>query len=183
MKSWEERTAFARRLLVPDFLRPCYNTQEQVMATGGMRVGVRWGRFLWRLGSGVWLGTIVFFFVGVAPTVFREAPPVAADRVITHVFPTYYAIGIGFGGAAMVGAGIVGWAARRMRAWVLAAGATVSFGLVVYAQSLLGVMNRLNPASSQFRALHQQSIVINSVIMLLLLALIIWEALAVEDER
>ncbi|MDA8192457.1 MAG: DUF4149 domain-containing protein [Thermaerobacter sp.] len=139
-------------------------------------MSLRMGHVLWRLGSGLWLGTIFFFFVGIAPTAFREVPMPAAARFIDQVFPIYYAVGLWGGGAAMVGAILAAWFSGSRPGWAIAAGGAISWGLVIYARGLLAEMVPINPQSGQFAALHHQSVVVNTVIMLLLAACVAWEA-------
>lgn len=138
---------------------------------------IRVGHLLFRLGSGLWLGAIFFFFVAVAPKVFQVVSMPASGHFIDQVFPMYYAIGLWFGGAAMVGAILVAWFSHTKPSWVVAAGAIISWIMVVYAHALLHRMNRLNPSSGQFAGLHHLSIVINTVIMIVIVASMAVEAL------
>lgn len=133
------------------------------------------GRIFWRLGTGLWLGTMFFFVIGVAPLAFRDIPSPFVDRFITHLFPIYYSVGLWFGGAATVGSLLIAWDMRKRPGWILATAASLAWLLVVYAHGLLLQMNGLNPHSGAFASLHHQSIVVNTVIMLVLLVSVIWE--------
>ena len=83
------------------------------------------GRLLWSMGSGIWLGTIIFFSLVVAEAVFRVLPLEDAGKLLVQIFPAYYDIGLWAGGAAMVGALIVAWFSPRKIGWVLFAEAHV----------------------------------------------------------
>lgn len=119
----------------------------------------RWGRLGYRLGAGIWLGCIVFLFFGIAPTVFRVVPGRDADTLVKALFPTYYHLGVILGTLALCGA-LLALEAGRIRRWGVVAAGVVNLGMVGWAWSLLGVMNRLDAQSATFRALHQRSIVL-----------------------
>lgn len=137
---------------------------------------VRLGRTVWRLGSAIWLGSIVFFSFVVAPQIFYEISMPQSGRLITHLFPPFYAIGLWGGGLAMIGAFLVAWFLRARQGWIVFSFSGAAWILMVYANALLVRMQHLNPASGVFHALHHESIVINGIIMLCLIIGIVFDA-------
>ncbi|AUW93314.1 MAG: hypothetical protein C7B44_08125 [Sulfobacillus thermosulfidooxidans] len=127
------------------------------------------GRLLWMMGTGIWLGTILFFSLVVAEAVFKVLPMEDAGKLLVQIFPAYYGIGLWAGGAALVGALIVAWFSSRRMGWVLFAQAFISWILVLYANSMLHVMNEIRSTSSEFAQLHGESVMINTVIGILLI--------------
>lgn len=140
-------------------------------------MAARVGHVLWRIGSGVWIGSIVFFSFAVAPQVFYQVPQAEAARFITHLFPLYYGIGIVFGGLAMAGSLIVAYVQRTVWAWSVAAGGVVAWFLILYLNQLLLTMQRLHADSRQFNGLHQESVTINAIILLIVLVAMVLEGL------
>ena len=49
---------------------------------------------LYRIFSGLWLGSILFFSGVIAPQIFRHLPKADAAGLQNHLFPIYYAVGI-----------------------------------------------------------------------------------------
>ncbi|WP_053960905.1 DUF4149 domain-containing protein [Sulfobacillus thermosulfidooxidans] len=139
------------------------------------------GRFLWRIGSGIWLGTIIFFSLVVAPAIFLELPMVDAGRLLVRIFPAYYGIGLWGGGLALIGSLLAAWYASSRKNWLLFVEALLAWVLVVYANRLLGIMNHLNSASSRFAHLHGESVMINTVIGILLIVGFILETWIIRD--
>ncbi len=139
------------------------------------------GKLFWRMGSGIWLGTLIFFSLVVAEAVFKVLPLEDAGKLLIVIFPAYYGIGLWSGGAALVGALIIAWFSTGKIGWLLFAEALISWVLVVYANSLLHVMDDLKSASSQFARLHGQSVMINTIIGILLIVGFILEVWFVKD--
>lgn len=122
---------------------------------------------------GALAGSMLFFALAVAPTVFRSLPAEHAASFLRALFPRYYLWGIA---VAM---------ACTLSAWFANAG-TIVIGvcivvllLFVYArQFLMPAINRARDrdlagearASASFRALHLQSVLINALQLILLLA-------------
>ncbi len=48
----------------------------------------------YRVLSGIWLGTIVFFSLIIAPQIFKVLPRFEAAKLQNHLFPFYYSVGI-----------------------------------------------------------------------------------------
>lgn len=135
----------------------------------------RLGSVLWRLGAGIWMGTMVFFSFIVAPTVFSSLSAQNAGAVITRIFPLYYAIGIWFGGAAVLGGLLAVVTMRRGWTWLWTALMVVAYGILWYAWHLLRLMTRLDPSGQRFSGLHQLSVTLNGVVMLILLVAMVME--------
>lgn len=135
------------------------------------------GRLIWRLGSGIWLGTTIFFAVVVAPAVFQQIPMPMSGRFITFIFPIYYEMGLWILGAAVVGRVYLAWNQRTPKNWLVAVGAAASWIMLVYAHSLLTRMQQLSPSSGTFHGLHHQSIVVNTLMMVMLAVSIGYDAL------
>lgn len=127
------------------------------------------GQFLWKIGSGVWLGAIIFFSLVVTPAVFWDLPMGEAGRLLLRMFPAYYGIGLWGGGIALVGSVLAAWYASGRKHWILFGQALGAWVLVVYNSRLLGIMKQLNSDSSRFAHLHGESVMINTVIGILLL--------------
>ena len=122
---------------------------------------------------GALAGSMLFFALAVAPTVFRSLPAEHAGSFLRALFPRYYLWGL-----------LVALACS-LAAWVADAGAAaigaslVVLILFVYArQILMPAINRARDrnlegdaqAGAKFRALHLQSVLINALQLLLLLA-------------
>ncbi len=128
------------------------------------------GRFLWRIGSGIWLGAILFFSLVVAPAIFLELPLSQASHLLIRIFPAYYAMGLWSGGLALVGSVLYAWYSREHSGWLLFAQSLLAWLLIVYVERLLTIMKRLSTTSSRFAHLHGESVMINTVIGIILLA-------------
>jgi hypothetical protein len=128
---------------------------------------------LWLLGG--LAGSMLFFAVVVAPTVFRALPPDQAGRFLRAFFPRYYAWGVVLGGAATAMGASSGWLP-------FLACATVAV-LFLYARQVL--MPKINAARDaqlggageagvRFDRLHRRSVLVNALQLLLLLAAAAW---------
>ena len=122
---------------------------------------------------GALAGSMLFFALAVAPTVFRSLPAEHAGAFLRMLFPRYYLWGI------------VVALACSLSAWLsetggVATGVSLAVLLLfVYArQFLMPAINRArdrdlegdSQAGASFRALHLQSVLINALQLLLLLA-------------
>lgn len=137
----------------------------------------RWGRLLWRLGSGIWLGSMFFLFVAIAPNVFRVLGDNLGGRLVDAMFPTYYAIGLGSGGMLLLGAVLSMGTHRGWSRWALVAVGVVNFLLIWWAVRILAVMHRISPSGALFHSLHQRSVAISTVSFVIILFGIVWESL------
>ena len=122
---------------------------------------------------GVLAGSMLFFAVAVAPTVFRCLPAEHAGAFLRALFPRYYLWGLVVALACSVSAWLTD-------ADSIAFGASLAVLLMfIYArQFLMPAINRARDrelegdtqAGASFRALHLQSVLINALQLLLLLA-------------
>ena len=120
------------------------------------------------------LGAMLFFAVGVAPTVFQALPIQEAGLFLRKLFPRYYL-------ALIVGSGLAGglWISSAPMAaavcWLIA-GSTLWIR-----QSLVPRINQLRDAElagdaaagARFAMLHRVSVIINMVQLLALVALLL----------
>ncbi len=117
------------------------------------------------------LGSMVFFAVVVAPTVFRTLEVNDAGRFLRALFPRYYSWGLAVSGIGLLAAFWVG------SFYIASLVAVVA--LFLYARQVL--MPKINEARDaelegdmvakrQFASLHRQSVIVNGVQMLVLLA-------------
>ena len=120
------------------------------------------------------LGAMLFFAVGVAPTVFRALPIEQAGLFLRTLFPRYYL-------ALIVGSGLAGGL------WISSAPMAAAICLLI-AGSTLWIRQRLVPrinqlrdaelagdaaAGARFAALHRVSVIINMVQLLALVFLLL----------
>ena len=120
------------------------------------------------------LGAMLFFAVGVAPTVFQALPIEQAGLFLRKLFPRYYL-------ALIVGSGVAGGL------WISSAPLAASICWLV-ALSTLWVRQRLVPrinalrdaelagdvaAGARFATLHRVSVIINMVQLLALVVLLL----------
>ena len=120
------------------------------------------------------LGAMLFFAVGVAPTVFRALPIEEAGLFLRKLFPRYYL-------ALIVGSGVAGslWISSAPMAaavcWLIA------LSTLWIRQSLVPRINQLRDAElagdaaagARFATLHRVSVIINMVQLLALVALLL----------
>ncbi len=137
----------------------------------------RWGRLMWRLGSGLWLGSIFFLFAAIAPNVFRVLPEGDAGRLVDAIFPVYYTMGLALGGLLLLGSILRLSAPTGVRSWVPTLVGIVNLLLVWWAERILAAMQRLPAASAVFHTLHQRSVSISVAVFLVMLFGVAFEAL------
>ena len=120
------------------------------------------------------LGAMLFFAVGVAPTVFQALPIEEAGLFLRKLFPRYYL-------ALIVGSGVSGglWISSAPLAaavcWLIA------LSTLWIRQSLVPRINKLRDAElagdaaagARFARLHRVSVIINMVQLLALVALLL----------
>ena len=138
----------------------------------------RWGRLLWRLGAGLWLGSIFFLFVAIAPNVFRVLPESDAGRLVDAIFPVYYSMGLALGGVLLIGSIMRMRVQTSGRAWALTIVGIVNLLLVWWAEHILSVMQQLPSASPAFHSLHQRSVAISLAMFVVMLCGVVFEATA-----
>ena len=120
------------------------------------------------------LGAMLFFAVGVAPTVFQALPIEQAGLFLRRLFPRYYL-------ALIMGSGVAGclWIKRAPLAaavcWLIA------LSTLWIRQSLVPRINQLRDAEiagdaaagTRFATLHRMSVIINMVQLLALVVLLL----------
>ena len=120
------------------------------------------------------LGAMLFFAVGVAPTVFQALPTEEAGLFLRKLFPRYYL-------ALIVGSGVAGglWISSAPMAaavcWMIA------LSTLWIRQSLVPRINQLRDAElagdaaagARFATLHRVSVIINMVQLLTLVFLLL----------
>jgi p-aminobenzoyl-glutamate transporter AbgT len=140
--------------------------------------------FVYLLALACWLGGMIFFALLMAPVVFSTLPISEAGKVMATLFPRYYVLGYIAGGIACVLA-IYFTAANVARLWwgfttvalVIALALTFYAGLIVRPQvdAIRTVNEEPNPdpaRKAEFDRLHQLSVSLNGVVIVLnLLAL------------
>jgi uncharacterized membrane protein len=140
-------------------------------------------RFVHLLTLGLWLGSVVFFSLIVAPTLFATLGREAAGRAVSAIFPRYY----GLGGVCGILALLSGLLLRTLGAvrgrlflveMILLAAMT---GIVAYSGRVLlpqatQARAALSEASgtpahdgarARFDALHRRSVALNGTVLLL----------------
>jgi len=121
------------------------------------------------------LGSMVFFAVVVAPTVFQSLTPDQASNFLRTIFPRYYLWGIVFSIAAL---GVCVFHSPKGSVLMT----LILFGFVYSRQILMPKINESRDAylssesaedKSRFDALHRRSVIINVAQMLMLVTIII----------
>ena len=122
------------------------------------------------LALGSWLGSVVFFsFVG-APTIFGTLEEDTAGRAVNAIFPRYYRFGVGAGLIALL-AGVARAAVGDIdvAAAVTLAGTVLGIAANGYALGVL--IPKMDAAGDDaFARYHKQSVVLNLVTMLAVVA-------------
>jgi hypothetical protein len=139
----------------------------------------RWGRLMWRLGSGLWLGSIFFLFVAIAPNVFRVLPESDAGRLVDAIFPVYYAMGLALGGLLLLGSVLRMRVQTGVRSWIPTIVGIINLLLVWWADRILAAMQKMSAGSAVFHAMHQRSVAISAVVFVVMLFGVVYEAVAV----
>ena len=130
---------------------------------------------IWMLGG--LAGSMLFFALVVAPTVFAVLPAEQAGPLLRALFPRYYLWGL-----------FVALLTTLLALWtdagglVISASATVTVLFVFARQNLLPAINRArqrqldgdDAAAMRFRRLHAASLIINLAQLLLLATATVW---------
>lgn len=124
-----------------------------------------------------WLGAIIFFSAFVAPAVFTQLPVAEAGKVVSAIFPRYYALGYVCGIVALVLA-LYFAVARGPRGWWSGAAAALALALALalYAGALVRpkvnairtVTEEQNPdpaRKAEFDRLHRLSVMLNGAVL------------------
>ena len=128
--------------------------------------------------AAVWVGAIVFQAFFVAPVLFRQVAGADASRVLRALFPRFYWLGLGCGGAMLVGTIAAGLAGRTdgPAGWLLPAIVAMLLAEVVS----LWLVPRINAArdagaagAGRFRTLHALSVALTLAVLLLGIAILV----------
>ena len=120
------------------------------------------------------LGAMLFFAVGVAPTVFQELPIEQAGLFLRELFPRYYL-------ALIMGSGVAGCLWIKSAPLAAAVCWLIALSTLWIRQSLVPRINQLRDAEltgdaaagTRFAALHRMSVIINMVQLLALVVLLL----------
>ena len=120
------------------------------------------------------LGAMLFFAVGVAPTVFQALPIEQAGLFLRKLFPRYYL-------ALIVGSGLAGLLWLGTQLWSASVCLVIAASTLWVRQSLVPRINQLRDeelagneaAGAQFARLHRLSVIINMVQLATLIILLI----------
>ena len=135
----------------------------------------------------LWLGAMGFFAFVVAPAAFTTLERDAAGKLVSAVFPRYYALGLALGLAAAAGLG-ARWMGGAWRGWDwLPAGLVLTMliltlyaGAVVLpaahaAREALRETGANPSAAAAFARLHRLSGILNAIVMLSGVAVLAFE--------
>ncbi len=148
-------------------------------------------RFIYILSLIFWIGSIFFFSLIAGPSIFKVLPRETAGNVVTDIFPKYYMIAYICGGIAII-TSILSWVTASpssgtsylLRIIILA----VMLGLATYAgtiirpqalevrsemRSLAEDSPRYQEVSKRFSSIHKQSVIVNSTVFLLGIAIVL----------
>ena len=120
------------------------------------------------------LGAMLFFAVGIAPTVFQVLPIEQAGIFLRRLFPRYYL-------ALIIGSGLAGALWVRSAPWAGGTCLMVALSTLWVRQSLVPRINALRDAElagdgaagARFARLHRLSVVINMIQLAALLFLLV----------
>ena len=120
------------------------------------------------------LGAMLFFAVGVAPTVFQALPIEQAGLFVRKLFPRYYL-------ALIMGSGVAGCLWIESAPLAAAVCWLIALSTLWIRQSLVPHINQLRDAElagdaaagTRFATLHRMSVIINMVQLLALVVLLL----------
>ena len=147
-------------------------------------------RFLYLLSLVFWIGSIFFFSFSAAPSIFKVLPKQLAGDLVTDIFPKYYLISYVCGVVA-IATSLLSWLTGShsstmlylLRVVLLAImlGLAIYAGAVIRPQTLeirteLRSLTKDSPRHSElhnrFDTLHKRSVLLNSVVFLLWIAIV-----------
>lgn len=127
----------------------------------------------------VWVGSVLFFTLVVAPLLFQSLPPEEAGRAVSAIFPSYYAVGAVCAVLLLIVDGRELWAGRaasqvRKSVWIvgLMLACTLYAGLVVLPRAadaklrMRGDDESATIARAEFRSAHGLSMGLNGIVLL-----------------
>jgi len=134
-------------------------------------------RLLTIVATALWLGAMGFFALVVAPAAFGTLDREAAGRLVSAVFPRYYAVGLALGLAALLGLG-ARWTGGMWRSldWLPLGLVVLMLALTLYAGAVVlpaahaarEVMRQAGAdpsAAAAFARLHRLSGILNAIVM------------------
>jgi hypothetical protein len=147
-------------------------------------------RFLYLLSLIFWIGSIFFFSLITAPSIFKILPHQTAGDLVSDIFPKYYLIAYVCGGVALI-TSILSWFTGNPSSRVLyslrVGTLVIMLGLATFAGGIIrpqaleirSEMRNLAEDSptyrelqTRFQKLHKQSVIINSTVFLLGIAIV-----------
>lgn len=147
-------------------------------------------RFLYILSLTFWIGSVFFFSLFVAPSIFKVLPRHLAGDLVSDIFPKYYLIAYVCGGVALLSS-FLSWFigdspsffSHLLRILLLA----LMLGLAVYAGEIIrpqalelrSEMRSLAEGSAEYKEveakfgkLHRKSAIMNSIVFLMGIAIV-----------
>ena len=154
-------------------------------------------KVVFQLAMSLWIGALVTVSFLVAPAVFGAVPSETAGAVMGRIFPLYYGFTVATGVVAVAAASWLWRAGIGVRTWraivpmlVLMLAATSYAGGVVSprARALRPALHLepVDPAlRAEFDGLHRRAVQLNSLVLVLGLAIVVVSAVAVRwpEER
>ncbi|MGH7800125.1 MAG: DUF4149 domain-containing protein [Thermodesulfobacteriota bacterium] len=147
-------------------------------------------RFLYLISLVFWIGTIFFFSTSAAPSIFKVLPKQMAGELVTDIFLKYYLISYICGVVAIV-TSLLSWFTGthsstvsyllRVAILVIMLGLSIFAGTVIRPQALeirteMRSLTKDSPRHSElhnrFNTLHKRSVLLNSVVFLLGIAIV-----------
>ncbi len=151
-------------------------------------------KFLYLLSLAFWIGSIFFFSLFTAPSIFKVLPRETAGELVSHIFPKYYMVAYTCGGLAIISS-ILLWVmgnslsavSNGIRIGIL----IVMLGLAAYAgvtirhqalearsemRTLVEDSPRYKEVKNRFDRIHRESVIINSAVFLLGIAIVFFTA-------
>jgi Domain of unknown function (DUF4149) len=139
--------------------------------------------FIYLLSLVCWLGAVIFFSFFTAPVLFTRLPLAEAGKVVSAIFPRYYALGYVAGIIGTVLALCLMFVMGDARKWWglsaaalgLALACTLYAGLAVRPRvdAIRSVVEQQNPdpaRKAEFDRLHRLSVILNGAVFVLDLA-------------
>ncbi len=121
---------------------------------------------LYRIVSGIWLGSIVFFSGVIAPQIFKNLPKADAANLQNHLFPFYYIVG-SVAGFLLVG---LQFPAKKKKLWWIALATTLA--VVGFTVLTPLIRDAYLTQSDSMKWLHPLAVGLNVVMMICVLVAI-----------
>ncbi len=147
-------------------------------------------KFFYLLSIVFWIGSIFFFSTSAAPSIFKVLPRQMAGDLVSVIFPKYYLISYVCGVVAIV-TSLLSWftgthsataiCVTRLVTLVIMLGLSIFAGTVIRPQALeirtemknlVEDSARYNELHNRFSSLHKRSVLLNSVVFLLGIAIV-----------